>query len=68
MSPAAWRVIMAAIGSTFTGRPFNISKPRGVFIQALAMTTKTAEAAPLTATITPAKTCARAEMRFQPYR
>ena len=42
--------------------------PVGVFIHALTITTNTADAAPLTATITPAARCARGEIRSQPYR
>ncbi len=57
---------MPAIGSMSVIRPFTSSKPVGEFIHALAMTTKMPDAAPLTATMIPARRCARGEMRFQP--
>ena len=57
---------IAAIGSTSTGRPSSIRKPAGVFIQALVVTTKTAETAPLAATMTPENQCASGGMRSQP--
>ena len=57
---------MPAIGSTLTIVPLEISKPVGVFIQPFTITTKTADAAPLAATMAPAARCARAEMRVQP--
>jgi len=59
---------IAAIGSTFTTCPPWSSKPAGAFIQAFAITTKMPEAAPLTATATPAQRWARGEIRSQPYR
>ena len=59
---------MAATGSTFTARPSTSWKPVGAFIHAFAITTKIPEAAPLSATATPAPRCARAEMRSHPYR
>jgi hypothetical protein len=57
---------MPAIGSTPAIAPFCIVTPAGVVIQAFTITTKIAEAAPLTATIMPARRCARGGMRFQP--
>jgi hypothetical protein len=49
-----------------TGLPSINRNPVGVFIHALAMTTKIAEAAPLKATSAPAAKCARGETRPQP--
>ena len=57
---------MAAMGSTFVTWPPMSSKPAGEFIHALAVTTKTPEAVPLTATATPDQMCARGEIRSQP--
>ena len=59
---------IAAIGSTLTARPFTSSNPAGAFIHAFAITTKMPDAAPLSATATPAQRCARDEIRSQPYR
>ena len=50
-------------GLTLAIRPSMVSKPVGAFIQALTVTTKIAEAAPLAATTNPAAKCARWEMR-----
>ena len=61
-------VIIAATGSMLVNLPSTSVKPRGVFIHAFAITTKMPEIAPLTATTIPEATCARAEMRSQPYR
>src|SRR2546422_7725740 len=61
-------LVIAAIGSTFTACPLTSSNPVGAFIQAFAITTKTPDATPLTATAIPAHRCARAEMRSHPYR
>ncbi len=57
---------MAARGFTAVTRPATKVKPAGAFIHALAMTTNTPEAAPLTATATPAPRWARGEIRSQP--
>ena len=57
---------MAAIGSTLTARPSTKSKPAGVFIHALAMTTKIPDSVPLRATITPASQCIHGGTRSQP--
>ena len=57
---------MAAMGSISTARPSTQRKPVGAFIHALAMTTKTPDSMPLTATAQPAARCARREMRSQP--
>ena len=59
---------IAAMGSTFTARPATRSKPAGVFIHALAMTTKIPDAVPLRATVTPASQCVHGDTRSQPYR
>ena len=55
-----------AIGSMLAICPPDIVTPVGVFIHAFTITTKIADAAPLIATSSPAVTCARGEMRFQP--
>ena len=52
---------MAAKGWLFVNCPLTSSNPRGVFIQALAMVTNTAEASPLIETITPAVRWANCE-------
>ena len=57
-----------AIGSTLAMAPSTTSNPAGAFIQALAITTKTPEAAPLAATMMPANRWARDEIRSHPYR
>ena len=57
---------MAAMGSTFVRRPSTTSKPVGAFIQALTITTKTADSTPLAATTMPASQCSTAGMRSQP--
>jgi hypothetical protein len=57
---------MAAIGSMSTGRPAARRKPVGAFIQPLTATTKIAEAAPESATSTPASQCQCGGTRFQP--
>jgi hypothetical protein len=62
------RVSIAATGSTSATWPSTIRKPAGVFIHALAVTTKIPESAPLTATTTPEKRCTRGLTRSQPYR
>ena len=50
-------------------RVFGTSRnPAGVFIHALANTTKIPEAAPDTATSTPASQCTRGGTRSQPYK
>ncbi len=59
---------IAAMGWTFTTCPFTTSKPVGAFIHAFAITTKIPDAAPLSATATPAQRWARREMRSHPYR
>ncbi len=59
-------VPIAAIGSMSANLPSTSVKPVGVFIHALAMTTKTPEAAPLTATRMPATRCARGETLSHP--
>ena len=58
----------AATGSMCVMWPWLSVKPRGTFIQALAVTMKKAEATPETATGTPESQCARGESRSQPYR
>ncbi len=65
-SGSAAGVRIAATTSTSVILPPTIRKPAGVFIQALAITTNTAEAAPLAATISPAAMWARRPMRSQP--
>jgi hypothetical protein len=56
---------MPAIGSTTSADPlFEI--PTGVFIHALTITTKIADAAPLAATMMPANRCARGEILSHP--
>ena len=57
---------IAAIGSMSTARPSTKRKPAGAFIQALAVTTKTPDSMPLTATAQPAARCARGGTRSQP--
>src|SRR5207245_505944 len=57
---------IAASGSTFTARPATSSNPVGVFIHALAITTKMPDRPPLTATSTPAARWARREIRSHP--
>ena len=57
---------IAAIGSIWVNEPASIVNPVGVFIHAFAITTKTPEAAPLTATSTPASRCMRGGTRSQP--
>ena len=57
---------MPAIGSTDVIAPFSRVKPVGVFIHAFTITTKTADAAPLAATITPATRWARGGIFSQP--
>ncbi len=59
---------IAAMGWTFTTWPATTSKPVGAFIHAFAITTKIPDAAPLTATATPAHWCARGDTRSHPYR
>ena len=58
----------ADTGSTDASRPLVNVKPEGEFIQALAMTTNTAEAAPLRATGKPASQCCTGRKRSHPYR
>jgi hypothetical protein len=55
-------------GRTLTSRPWRSVKPCGLFIHALAQTTKNAESTPATKIGTPAIRCARGESRSQPYR
>ena len=59
-------VPIARNGSTSTNRPSTTRNPRGAFIHALAIVTKSAEAAPLTATANPAATCSFSGTRFHP--
>src|SRR3990172_525672 len=59
---------IAAHGSTFTALPPATSKPRGWFIQAFVLMTKSAEAAELTTRGTVHSQCATGERRSQPYR
>jgi hypothetical protein len=69
MWSACWKALgfrIAAIGSTFVITPSTTSKPAGVFIHAFAMTTKTPDAAPLTATRTPLARWARGGRRSHP--
>ena len=49
-----------------TTRPLSIAKPVGVFIHALAKTTKIPDTVPLKATITPAAQCVHGARRSQP--
>src|SRR5439155_1753262 len=60
-SLSAAELAMAARGSTSTTRPPSSRKPAGVFIQALAITTKIPDSVPLRATIAPASQCGRGE-------
>ena len=59
-------VPIAAMGSMLLKEPFASVKPVGVFIQAFAMTTKMPDAAPLSATRTPASRWARGDTLSQP--
>ena len=59
---------IAASGSMSTARPSTMRNPTGVFIQALAMTTNTADRAPLTATTIPANKCIDGVTILRPYR
>jgi hypothetical protein len=59
---------IARMGSIAMTRPPSRSRPAGVFIHEFAITTKTPESAPLTATRMPAARCARDETRSHPYR
>ncbi len=68
VSANAAGLAMAAMGCTSTGCPSTIRNPAGVFIQALAMTTKMPERTPEKATIAPAARWVRGGIRFHPYR
>ena len=72
MCSACWIVDglnIPAIGSICTICPLVIVTPVGrVHPRRCTMTTNTADAAPLAATISPAARCARVEIRSQPYR
>ena len=59
---------IAAKGLTSIAFPSTRRKPAGVFIHALAMTTKMPDMTPLTATTRPANKCAPRLTRSQPYR
>ena len=59
---------IAARGETSTGLPSTRVKPAGLFIHALAVTTKTPERIPPMATSTPEARWRRGETRSQPYR
>ena len=60
---------IAAHGCAWVTRPWASSrKPVGLFIQALAATTKKAPAAPETIIGSALSMCARGDMRFQPKR
>src|SRR4051812_25978939 len=59
---------IAFTGSMFIASPFTHSKPAGLFIQALADTTKMPDITPEIEMITPEAQCTHRFSRFQPYR
>jgi hypothetical protein len=59
---------IAPTGSASTICPFTMRKPRGVFIQPLAATTKNAPAIPEMIIGTADSMCARGDIRSHPYR
>ena len=60
--------VASADSAVWTIRPWRRVKPRGTFIQALAVTMKNAEPIPASAIGKPLSQCARGERRSQPYR